>query len=238
MDTIALVENRIEDGQRLLDRLGEKGFVVRAACWLKPAYQDRWSLYIASPSVDEQGTLDAYRQLGPVLRSLGDEWITSSDVVLVGAQHPLAQDALDLLRRFPHRKPIQSPRSLLGGIPVEEVYVYPLGKTPVPIYGLIFRGEPGGVVHLSLEPPNPHSTLTVESRGERKEYPAETGIDWVVAAPEGARLERDYSRETVLAWDWLGNRTQSSANEVWTLAKLGLHGFRFLREPDAARTST
>jgi len=232
MDTVTLVENQIDAGQRLLDLLGEKGVVVRAACWVKPVEEDRWSLYIATPSVEEKGKLEAYRQVTPVLRSLGDEWLTSSDVTLVGEKHPLVKDALDILRRFPHQTPIRSPRSLVGGIPVEDVYVYPLGKTQVTVYGLIFRGEPSGALHLSLEPHDPHSTLTVESIGKRNVYPAETGIDWVVAAPERATLERDEIGRMVLAWNNLhGNRMQSSANEVWSLAKLGLHGFRFLREP-------
>src|SRR6266545_5259985 len=155
MDTVTLVENQIDAGQRLLDLLGEKGVVVRAACWVKPVEEDRWSLYIATPSVEEKGKLEAYRQVTPVLRSLGDEWLTSSDVTLVGEKHPLVKDALDILRRFPHQTPIRSPRSLVGGIPVEDVYVYPLGKTQVTVYGLIFRGEPSGALHLSLEPHDP-----------------------------------------------------------------------------------
>src|SRR5205823_7021215 len=108
-------------------------------------------LYIATPSVEEKGTLEAYRQLTPVLRSLGDDWVTSSDVMLVGEKHPLVRDALDILRRFPHRMPIRSPRSLLGGIAIEEVYVYPLGKTTVTIYHLVFPGAPEPGI-LSLEP--------------------------------------------------------------------------------------
>src|SRR5262245_21860368 len=187
MDTVTLVENQIDNGQRLLDRLGEKGFVVRAACWVKPADRDRWSLYIATPSVDEKGTLEAYRQLTPVLRSLGNDWVTSSDVTLVGEKHPLVPYALEILRRFPHKTPIRSPLPLRSGISLEEVYVYSLGKTEVTIYGLVFRGDPVGALHLSLEPPNPHSQLTIGHGEERKEYPAETGIDWVVAAPEGAK---------------------------------------------------
>jgi len=231
MDTITLVENQIDSGRRLLTQLTKEGFVVRAACWVKPFDVDRWTLYIATPAVDEKGTLEAYRKLNPVLRSMGDGWLTNSDVTLVNGEHPIVKDALDILRRFPHKTPIRSPHSLLGGIGVEELYVYPLGEVEVTIYGLIYRGEPSGCLHLSLEPPNAQSTLTVESRGQRHEYPAQTGIDWVVAAPEGASLERDSIGRMVLAWNLHGNRTQSSANEVWSLAKLGLHGFRFLREP-------
>jgi hypothetical protein len=235
MDTVALVEYQIDDGQRLLDRLDEKGIVVRAACWVKPVQEDRWSLYIATPSVDENGTLQAYRQLNGVLRSLGDDWVSSSEVVLVGEKHPLVPDALDILRRFPHRRPIQSPRSLLGGIPVEDVFVYPTGKTPVTIYSLVFQGDPGGVVHLSLEPHNPHSKKIVENKGQRNEYIAQTGIEGVVAAPPGAKLKRDQTGQMLLVWDDLhGKRVHSSANEVWTLAKLELHGFRFYPDNHAA----
>jgi hypothetical protein len=230
MDTVALVENQIDAGQYLLDRLQEEGLVVRAACWVKPVNEDRWTLYIATPSVDEKGTLETYRQISPALRSLGDSWITGSDVTVVGEKHPLVPYARDILRRYPHKTPIRSPFPLGGGIYAEEVYVYPLGKTPVTIYGLIFRGEPGGALHLSFEPHNPNSSLTVESMGKRIEYPAQVGLDSVVAAPGGAVLERDETGEMMLAWDHHGNRIRSGANEVWSLAKLGLHGFRFCRE--------
>jgi len=228
MDTVTLVESQIDDGQRLLDRLGEKGFVVRAACWVKPADEGRWSLYIATPAVDEKGdTLPAYRQIIPVLQSLGSDWITSSDVKVVGAKHPIVQDALDVLRRFPHSTPIRSPRPLLGGIPVEDLFVYSPEKTPVKIYRLVFSGAPGDFEHLSFEPHDPHATLTVEG----KEYPAQTDIEWVVAAPLGATLEANEIGRKVLAWDRLGHRMKSTANQVLTFAELGLHGFRVINKP-------
>jgi hypothetical protein len=232
MDSVPLVENKIDAGRRLLDRLGEKGIVVRAACWVKPVDRDRWSLYIATPSVKERDTLPAYRQINPVLRSLGDDWITSSDVVVVGEEHPLVQDARDVLRHFPHRTPIGSPRFLLGGIPVEGLYVYPLGQVEVTVHHLVFPGTTESGI-LSLDPLllNGRFSMEIERQGERKEYQGKTGIDCVVAAPEGAKLERDESGQMVLAWDLHGRRMHSCANEVWSLANLGLHGFRFLREP-------
>jgi hypothetical protein len=232
MDTSTLVENQIDDGQRLLDRLGEEGIAVRAACWVKPVDEDRWSLYIAVPAVDEKGPVEAYRQVYRVLQSLTDVGITDSDIKLIGEKHPIAQDVLDILGRFPGRTPTRPRWPLLGGIPVEDCYVYPPGKkVQVTIYGLVFPGEPSGALHLSFEPHNPQSTLEVKSEGNSKVYQAETGIDWVVAAPWGATLEQDGNGQRVLTWDLHGNRVQSSANEVWSLAKLGLHGFRFLREP-------
>jgi hypothetical protein len=233
MDTVTLVESQIDDGEMLLDRLGAEGFVVRAACWVKPVEEDRWSLYIATPAVDERGPLAAYGEVLRVLRSLGKVSLTSSDIKLVGEKHPVAQGLLDILRDFSGWTSSRARRPLLGGIPVEDLYVYPPGKkVQVPIYGLIFTGEPSGALHLSFEPHNPQSTLEVESKGDRKVYHAETGIDWFVAAPWGATLERNANgQRVVLAWDLHGKRVRSSANEIWSLARLGLHGFRFLREP-------
>jgi hypothetical protein len=233
MDTVALVESQIDNGRRLLDRLREEGVAVRAACWVKPFDEDRWTLYIATPSVDEKGKLEAYRQLTPALRSLGDAWVTSSDVTLVGGEHPIARDALEVLRRFPHKAPIRSPRSLLGGVPVEAVYVYPPGEVEVIVYHLIFPGAPPaecGILSLDPRLLDGRYSVEVESPGERKEYQGKTGISCVVAAPEGAKLERDETGQMVLAWDRHGKRRYSSANEVWSLADLREHGFRILRE--------
>jgi hypothetical protein len=187
MDTVPLVENQLEGGRVLLDRLAQEGVIVRAACWVKPVDEDRWSLYIATPSLDEKGPLGAYAQIIKLLGDLRYDWTTSSnDVSLVSAKHPLVEDALDLLRRFPHRAPIRSPRSLLGGIPVEEVYVYPLEKKEFTIYGLFFKGDPSGALGLFFEKPTMPSWL--QSEGKRYEA---TVVEWTVTASQGGRLERD-----------------------------------------------
>lgn len=233
MDSIAMVGNQIEDGQRLIDELIDKGIDIRAACWIKRVEPDRWSLYIATPLVDEKGEIQAYRQVFQVLGSLQDLWFTSSDVVIIGAKHPLARAVSETRRRFSGRTLTRVQNLVLGDVFAEEACIYTLGKTPVPIYGLVYRGEPRIALHLSFEPHNPHSKVIVENMGERNEYPAETGIDWVVAAPEGAKLERNHIGLLELAWEDLhGNRNSSSANEVWSLAKLGLQGFRFLEKPE------
>ncbi len=230
MDTIALVESRIEEGQNLLDRLEGDGIPVRAASWVKRSDLDRWIFYIATPIWDKKGPLEAYRNIAPALQSLGNDWLTSSDVTLVGENHPLVKDARDFLRRFPHRTPIQSPISLLGGIPVEEIYVYPLGKVKIKIYGSYFRDHPSGGLTLSFEPHSP-GKLVEEINGEHKEYSEETGMEWVVAAPEGSTQEHDEHGRMVLAWNLNNRRVRSTPNEIWALANLRRQGFRFDSQP-------
>jgi hypothetical protein len=237
MDTITLVENQIEEGQRLLGLLEEEGIPVRAACWAKPIAKDRWILYIATPIWDEKGPLDAYGQLTSALRSFEYGWLTSSDVTLVSEKHPIVKDAREILQRYPHWTKVKPPRSMLGGIPVDgEVYVYPLGKVKVTIYGMTFREEPNAALHLSFDPHNPKTKLVVERDGKDNEYPAKTGIDWTVAAPEGSTLEPSESGLRMLVWNRNGTRRRSTANEVWSFAKLGLHGFRFLSQPSGSES--
>lgn len=235
MDTITLVEDQIDDGLKLLSRLADNGFDVRVACWVKPADVDRWTLFVATHLVNDAGSAAPYRQLIAVLGSLRSGWLTSSDVTLVGENDPIAKDALDILKRFPHRKPIPSPRSWIGRIAAEEVYVYPPpGLTPVEIYHVIFPGTTETGI-LSLD----RSSLEGRfwTKVGDKEYQGEADVHCVIAAPKDARLERNATTQLMeLVWqDLHGKQVRSSANDVWGRAKFGLDGFRFLSEPPAAR---
>jgi hypothetical protein len=227
VDSVTLVEDQIDTGLILLGHLADEGFDVQAACWIKPVDADHWTLYIATSLVGANGSAEAYRRLIPLLQKFGGGLLTSSDVTLIGTNDPIAQDALDTLKRFPHRRPIPSPRPWIGRIAAAEVYVYPVpGMTPVTIYHLVFPGtEELGV--LSLDESILKGKFWSEVDG--KDVPGKTGVDCVVAAPVGARLEREEFR-LVLLWDWLGRPMRSTANEVWSFAHLGLHGFRFLPE--------
>ena len=125
MDTITLVDDQIADGQNLLARLARENIPVRAACWVKPVDEDRWSLYIATPLVDEKGPTGAYREVFRVMRLLGSRWVGDSDVKLIGEKHPITGEVLGLLQRLPGMTALRSRRTLLAGLPVDEVYVYP-----------------------------------------------------------------------------------------------------------------
>ena len=234
MDTITLVEAQIDDGLSLLDRLRENGLDIDVSCWIKSADEDRWSLYIATPLVDRSGPMVAYREVNRVLRSMGSIQILDSQIKLIGTTNRIAKEVRELQKAFSGHKS----RLLLGGMFVDEIYLYaPTGRTPVTIYGLVFRGAPLGTLHLSFEQHSPHSKMTVEGKDGLHEYPAQVGVDWVVAVPDRATLERDKTGRLVLSWELHGKRRQSDAQTVFSLAQLGLHGFRLLREPAVAQPS-
>jgi hypothetical protein len=231
MDTVTLVENEIDEGQRLLGRVDDEKFMVTAAGWAKPVDEDRWTLYIATSVVDTGGIMVAYRQLTDTIRSLDDFEIDSSYIKLIGENHPIARKFEELNRRLTGKPWIHCGAMVIGNNAFDDAYIYSPRFVKVRIYGMIFDGHQPGPLHLSLEPHNPTSKLIIGEGSNSKEYPAKTGIDWEIAAPEGASLERSEIGLMILAWNFGGHRTRSSANEVWSFAKLEMHGFRFLKMP-------
>jgi hypothetical protein len=227
-----LVDSRIEDGQRLVDQLLRDNFKVTVAFWAKREEYSPWHLYIASPAVGAENPGDAYPVLYASLSKLPDIAVQLSEIRLINDESPIARDAIRLRLQYPERMPTRFPGKRLGDLSIEEAYVYALpSKKEVTIYGLVYRGDPLGALHLSLAPQNPNSRLVVENMGQRDEYPADTSMKWVVAVPEESTLERDPDGRLLLAWNQRGPRVRYDANEVWSLARLGLHGFRFVSGP-------
>ena len=99
MDQISLVNRRIDDGLKLLQRLAQDGFAVMIAFWLKPSDDVFWHLYIASKIVDERGPTEAYRALQKSLRQLVGTTISLTDVKLVGTENQTAKHMLRLRSR-------------------------------------------------------------------------------------------------------------------------------------------
>lgn len=238
MDTPTLVDGisreQIEEGQRLLDRLRAEGFDVHAACWLREASEGRIRLYIASSMLEEKGLLSTVKEVIRILHDLGYTWLTISDVLLIGPTDPVAREAIDLRGRFPGLACAPPGYTSFGGIPIErserDVYNYSLRKEPISLYGMSWEGMSPSPLNLSFKPHDPNSRMIVEAPGEgRREYSAVAAGPWIVAAPDGSKLTPDLTR---LAWSRYGRRVLSSANEVWSLAHLGLQGFSFVKTPD------
>lgn len=125
MDQIALVENQLDEGQRLIYQLVHDGFDIAAAFWLKTSEEARWFLYVASKVVDEEGPAPAYRAVYASLQRLKDPWMSLSEIKLIGVSNPMARDVLKLYRRHPGRMPTRYNGTQLGGVGIEEAYIYP-----------------------------------------------------------------------------------------------------------------
>ena len=70
MDQIPLVNEQIESGRKLIERLTANGIPITAAAWVKESDRWQWRLYLVTPLVSEDGdTQPAYRGILAVLRA-------------------------------------------------------------------------------------------------------------------------------------------------------------------------
>jgi hypothetical protein len=125
MDQATLVEMQIDDGKRLVSMLADRGFDVTAAFWAKPSEEGLWFLYIASKVVDDEGLPAAYRRLNTAVRSMPELWVSPFDIKLISVGNPIASDVKTVLSRSSATIPIRYHGARLGGVSIDEAYLYP-----------------------------------------------------------------------------------------------------------------
>ena len=171
MDQYVLVDQRIDDGMKLVARLIKDGFDVTVAAWVQTREEGLWFLYIGSNSVDMTRNLgESYQRLYASLSKLGESVISLSEVKLINSANPIAQAALKYRDQLPGRPQVRSRAQLLGGLAVEEIYIYPLIGPMTPaeviqtVVGLMSRS---GQVQPSQVTLHDGSTLRGIPRGIR-----------------------------------------------------------------------
>ncbi len=124
MDSSALVEMQLRDGQKLLEALAQSGFEVALAFWAKASDDDKWYLYIASPAVAKEGVAKTYRRVQPVIRELQKEpfWVDPFEVKAISPQSSIAEGAAKLRGDYPGIT--RSGWTQLGDVAVEGAYIY------------------------------------------------------------------------------------------------------------------
>ncbi len=134
MDTNTLVEKMIDDGQKLVEELPQRGFEVTAVFWLKANEDEQWYFYIVSPAVDTDGLILAYRRLHTLIRQMPQPfWIDPLEVKLIEPDNSLARDVLAIHSRAPGARvsPIRWGGKKLGNMYIEGALLYPL-PAPIP----------------------------------------------------------------------------------------------------------
>jgi hypothetical protein len=129
MDTVTLVTEKIDDGDKLVQKLSAEGFEISAAFWIHPTDASRWRFYIVSSAVESDGAAKAYRRLHAIARQLPQpSWIDPLEVKLIAPSHPMAHDVFAVLKRTPGPKgsPIHWAGTWLGDMSIDGAYFYPL----------------------------------------------------------------------------------------------------------------
>lgn len=120
---------QIDAGARLVNEFDAYA-PLRAAFWLKSKDEGEWFLYLASDRIDDTNFDRAYGEVLRLTSKSPSPWLDPFQVKVVAADDPLAKDVIALLAKYPGRGALRYHGRELGGLPVEDVYIYP---TPAPV---------------------------------------------------------------------------------------------------------
>jgi hypothetical protein len=128
MDQGPLVIEETDAGAELVRRL-DKYFPVKAAFWVKESEEGHWYLYIASDQISDRNLDMAYGEVLRLAGQMASPYLDPFQVKLIPTSDPLAQAALDILRRYPGMMATRFGSKNFGGMGVDGVYIYPASVT-------------------------------------------------------------------------------------------------------------
>ena len=125
MDSKLLVEETINEGQRLLANLVSAGFDLTSAFWVCKSREELRDLHICSATLAPEKKGDAYRMVYDRLGRNPDPVIALSDVRVVGIDDPRAKAVLEIQRLHPGKALRWLARPSLVREGIEVAYIYP-----------------------------------------------------------------------------------------------------------------
>jgi hypothetical protein len=125
MDTNPLVTEETDAGAELVRRL-QKSMPIETAFWLNPSADGKWELIIATSEVDAGNYDNGYGEILRLVQEMRTPYIDPFQVRLIGSDDPLTKAAVEMNRKFPGPVPTRFRGKYFGGVPVEEVYIYPV----------------------------------------------------------------------------------------------------------------
>lgn len=132
-----LVNELLDDGWLLIEKLAESAFEVETAFWAKPADEGKWYLHLSSSFVSQHGPLESYQVVNRVLRQTPELRINPFEVRLLELSDALATAARAVIKPRISTSPfaVPNPRhhtgwtyfggSTLAGVSIDGAYIYP-----------------------------------------------------------------------------------------------------------------
>ncbi len=119
-----MVEPKIADGKRLLQRLDKRGVDIRAAFWLLDKESDEWRLVLASPQVGRLGPGAVY----DLIIAAADEALRKSllvfDVRVTDLKDPVARALMKTFKNDASARGIRITKNVLDNIYIKDAYIY------------------------------------------------------------------------------------------------------------------
>ena len=130
MDQGPLVREQIDTGSKFLGEFA-KFLPIDAAFWMKVSDEGTWYLHVASDRIDSHSISDAYDEVIRLASVLQDPEFDPFQVKLLSSADPVAQAAIDTVRRYPSLLPLRLRGQMFGGEFIDQVYLYPAATAAV-----------------------------------------------------------------------------------------------------------
>jgi hypothetical protein len=131
VDQGPLVTEQIDAGAKLANEF-HKWAPLQAAFWLKESEDGQWYLYLVSDQINDTNFDLAYAEVHRLLGRGPHLWLELFEVKVRGTDDPIAKAVIALQQKYPGPLATRLRNRMLGGVSVEEVYIYPI---PVPAPG-------------------------------------------------------------------------------------------------------
>jgi hypothetical protein len=129
----SLVDEQIEAGSRFLVAFNNYK-PLKAAFWLLTYENDRWYLYLASDKIDDSNFDIAYGEVIQIAHKMDEPKIDPFWVKIVFPNDPLMLGVVEIQRSYQSKLPVLYRRPYLGGIGIDEAYIYPMPVAATPAH--------------------------------------------------------------------------------------------------------
>ncbi len=123
MDQGTLVTEQITAGARFVREFA-KYTPVQTAFWLKGTEDNQWFLYVAGDQIGDTGVRSAYEEVIRIAAKMPDPWLDPFQIKVMGTNKPVPKAVLQIQEKYPGSLPIRYHGPPLGGLSIEEVYIY------------------------------------------------------------------------------------------------------------------
>lgn len=124
MDSAALVNYDIENGEKVVDALDKDGKDPKVALWAKlPEYED-WRLVIASDRISQSGLLYGYRQVNEAMEKAGISVAKRPKVFLRPMDRPFIRELRNVFANAADTYGMRLGGQSFGDQYLEDAFVY------------------------------------------------------------------------------------------------------------------
>jgi hypothetical protein len=125
MDQGPLVNEQVDAGAALV-REFDKYKPLQSAFWLKESDDGDWYLYLASDQIDDSNSHEAYKEVYRLVAPGPQVWLDAIQVKVRGVDDPVVKSVIEIQKKYPARLATRVRNRLLGGLSIDEAYIYPL----------------------------------------------------------------------------------------------------------------